>query len=326
MTISKLHLHVTNRCTSYCKHCSSASGPNGHKVLAKRDFEYILDWAYNQGVRWVEFSGGEPLTLGDDLFAVSKYAHHKPLYISILTNGCLLDKKTAQRLREVGVNSIGISIYGANAKTHNDFTQTPHSFSQTLNGITNISKTGIESIANVIVTPQNLTELHRLPSLLENIDLFTFGSVVPAGRGASLRNYSFSEEGYMHAIKKIESDFIGINHYFMISLYPSSSKDMMRFCMRPNEEVTIDHNGYVIPCCLLPASLRNLRANSHHRDLAKTFKQAYDDPVFHWLSKGHRSMCNYLQYPTISANLCSSCIEMCHLVKSGRKMRNGYSM
>jgi MoaA/NifB/PqqE/SkfB family radical SAM enzyme len=294
-------------------------------MLARSDFEYILDWAYDQGARWVEFSGGEPLTLGDDLFEVIKYARRKPLYISILSNGCLLDKKTAQRFRAVGVGSVGISIYGANADTHNDFTQTPHAFSKTLDGINNISKTGIESVVNVIVTPQNLNELHHLPSILDRIDLYTFGSIVPAGRGVSLLDYCFSEEGYMHAIKKIEHDFTGINHYFMISLYPYSSKELSRFCMRPNDEVTIDHNGYLIPCCILPTPLRSHLANIYKRDLAESSTQAYDDPVFHWLTRGHRSMCNYLQYTSVSANLCSSCIELCYLIKSGRKKRNGDS-
>ncbi len=322
MTISKLHLHVTNQCTSYCKHCSSGSGPHAHRLLTISDFQYILDWAYDVGVRWVELSGGEPLTLGEDLFEIIEYAHHKPFYVSVLSNGCLLDENVAQRFRAVGVDRVSISIYGATADTHDDFTQTPHSFSRTLHGIQNIIKIGIESVVNVIVTPLNLNELDQLPSLLDGIDLFTFGSIVPAGRGASLSNYSFSQAGYLHVINKINCDFMGINHYFMISLYPYSSEDLMRFCMRPSEEVTIDPEGYLIPCCVLPDVLRSRVGTIRDRDLIDSYARAFQDPVFSWLKKGHRSLRDFLHYSPVSPNLCSSCIDMCYLVKSGRQTRD----
>lgn len=321
MTISKLHLHVTNRCTSYCRHCASESGPNEQRTLTNSDFHNILDWAYDAGAQWVEFSGGEPLTLKEDLFEILHYAHQKPLYTSILTNGCLLDEKTAQKLRAVGVDRVGISIYGATARTHNDFTQTPCSFSQTLNGIHNAIQTGIETVANVIVTPQNLNELHHLPSFLDDVDLYTFGSIVPAGRGASVPDYSFSEAGYEQGIKKIQRDFTGINHYFMISLYPYSSHELRRFCMRPIDEVTIDPKGCIIPCCVLPITLRSCLGKIRNGDLAKNYTQLSDDPIFYWLQQGHRSMRHSLQYPLVSMNLCVSCIDMCNLIKSRRYNR-----
>jgi MoaA/NifB/PqqE/SkfB family radical SAM enzyme len=313
MPIAKLHLHVTNQCTSYCKHCSSGSEPDARQVLTRSDFHYILDWAYNEGARWVEFSGGEPLTLGTDLFEIIEYAHSKPFYISILSNGCLLDEQTAQTFRAMGVDRVSISIYGATAGTHDDFTQTPHSFSKTVNGINNIVNVGIESVVNVIVTPQNLDELHHLPSLLDGIDLYTFGSIVPVGRGASLPQYFFSEAGYMNAITTIDRDFTGLNHYFMISLYPYSSQELTRFCMRPVDEVTINHEGHLIPCCVLPDDLRHREGNIHNRDLADVL---CDDPIFHWLKQGHRYLRDYLHYSSVSQNLCTSCINMCRLLTS----------
>lgn len=316
VTISKLHLHVTNQCSSYCRHCSSGSGPTAQRTLTNNDFHHLLDWAYAAGVQWVEFSGGEPLTLGEDLMEILQYAHQKSLYTSVLTNGCLLSEKTAHKLRAVGVDSVGISIYGATASTHDDFTQTPRSFSQTLNGICNISQTGIETVVNVIVTPQNLTELHRLPSLLDNIDLYTFGSIVPAGRGASVPDYSFSEADYLHVINTIQRNFTGINHYFMISLYPYPSTELTRFCRRPVSEVTIDSEGSLIPCCVLPISLRSRQGNVRNRDLANNYAQSSDDSVFYWLRQGHRSMRESLHYSSVSMNLCTNCIDMLSIITS----------
>lgn len=305
--IAKLHLHVTNQCTSYCKHCSSEAGPRGKRFLTIGDLQYIIDWVSDAGAKWLELSGGEPLTLGDDLFRLIEYAHDKDLYVSLLSNGCLIDHQTAQKLREAGIERVSISIYGANSNTHDDFTQTPGSFVKTMRGIQHVLQAGIETVANVVVTPKNLGELHQLPLLLDGISLYAFGSIVPAGRGLTLQEYTFSEGSIARAINKIESDFSGISHYFMLSLYPFSSESLERYCMRPIEEVTVNHAGQLIPCCVLPEDLQYREGRVKERNFSEI---VLDDPVFYWLKKGHQCMREALQYSPANHNLCKSCITM----------------
>jgi MoaA/NifB/PqqE/SkfB family radical SAM enzyme len=305
--IAKLHLHVTNQCTHYCRHCSSEAGPHGKRYLTTRDFQYILDWARDAGAKWVELSGGEPLTLGEDLFQLIEYAHENDLYTSLLSNGSLIDLPTAHTLRDAGIGRVGVSIYGANSNTHDDFTRTPGSFSKTVRGMQHLTQASIETIANVVVTPKNLAELHQLPSLLDGIAGYAFGAVVPAGRGRTLPGYTFSEEGSARAIRAIESAFSGISHYFMLSLYPASSENMTRYCMRPFDEVTVNHEGQVIPCCVFPEDLLCRVGNAKERNFDEI---VLDAPVFYWLKKGHQRMREALQGSPAKHNLCTSCIAM----------------
>lgn len=313
--ISKLHFHATNRCINYCKHCSVSSGPQGKCLMSKDDFEYVIDWASESGAKWLEISGGEPLTLEEDLFHMIEYAHDKGIYVSLLSNGCLIDKRKAEKLKSVGTTRVGISIYGARPDTHDDFTQTPGSYIKMIEGIRNVSRAGLEPVANVVVTPRNVDELHLLPSLLNEVDLYTFASIVPSGRGAELEKYYFSEKGYEKSIKTIENAFSGSTHYFITSLYPFPSKDLERYCPRPIEEITINHEGHIIPCCVLPVNLQCHVGDVRKRNFHDT---VFHDSVFYWLKKGHRAMRDETNYPKVSRNLCKNCIEMLYLLKESK--------
>lgn len=311
--ITKIHLHATNLCTSNCRHCSVDAGPHERTFLTGEDFKYIIDLAKDAGVKIIEISGGEPLTLGEELLQMIRYAHDSNLFVSLLSNGSLLNEKMIQKLRSAGTGNVSISIYGTSAKTHEDFTQTPHSFSKAIEGIKKASNASLETIANVVVTPKNLDELQLLPSLLGDSIVYAFASVVPSGRGAKAREYIFSEDGYERAIRKLEEDFSSTPHYFLNSMFPGPPNELQRYCSRPAEEIVIDHEGYVIPCCLLPRDLRHHKGNVKERNLQEII-DTYTDSVFYWLRRGHKCMRNYVSYDKVFHNLCKSCIDMLNLL------------
>jgi MoaA/NifB/PqqE/SkfB family radical SAM enzyme len=168
-----------------------------------------MDWASDTGASTLEISGGEPLTLGDDLYWTIRYANDRGLHTSLLTNGCMLDEKTAERLRLARIAAVGISVYGSKPETHDDFTRTRGSFKAMLDGIRNAKRQGLDTVADIVVTPKNLSELHILPHLLEEVDVFTFASIVPSGRGANAEGYEFTDKDYEEVVERIEVVFSG---------------------------------------------------------------------------------------------------------------------
>lgn len=316
MGMHKLHLHATNLCPNYCKHCSVEAGPTGQPLLDGADFKYLVDWASEAGAKWLEISGGEPLTLGDTLFELLAYAHDTRLYVSLLSNGCMIDEPKGKRLRSTGVERIGISLYGATPATHDDFTQTPGSFSKAVTGLHAVADAGLEVVVNVVVTPKNVDELHLLPSRLTGIDLYTFGSVVPSGRGATLVKYAFTEEGYRRAIEQLECAFTGVPYLFLSSLSPTPSTDLERYCVRPRVETTVNHEGHRVPCCLLPRKMQYPIGNVKDRNFHELTD---DDLVYYWLERGHKALREHLQSSEGSHNLCKNCITMLDAVTQRRQ-------
>ena len=308
----KIHFHITEQCGNNCRHCSVDAGPGRNRFLTRWDLRRIIDWASMTGASILEISGGEPLTLGEDLYWTLRYASDRGLHTSLLTNGYMLSKKTAERLRLARVTAVGVSVYGSKPETHDDFTRTTGSFKAAINGIRNAERQGLDTIADIVVTPKNLSELQFLPNLLEEVDVFTFASIVPSGRGANVEGYEFTDKDCEEAIERIEASFSGRTYYFLNSLYSGQSDELERYCARPVEETVIDPRGRLISCCLLPHDLQSRGLNLADDDSASA--TINDDPVSHWLTLGHGSMRKRLNNPPISHNLCRNCIEMLRLL------------
>jgi MoaA/NifB/PqqE/SkfB family radical SAM enzyme len=304
----KTHFHITEQCGNNCRHCSVDAGSGKNRLLNRGDLRHVIDWASETGASVLEISGGEPLTLGEDLYWTTGYASDRGLHTSLLTNGCTLDEKTAARLRLARVVAVAVSVYGSKPETHDDFTRTPGSFKAALDGIRNAKRQGLDTVADVIVTPKNLNEVHILPHLLEDVDVFTFASIVPSGRGANAEGYEFTDKDYEGAIDRIEAAFSGRAHYFLSSLYSGQPNELERYCARPVEETVIDSGGRLVSCCLLPHDLQTRGLSLTKGDSVSP--TGNDDTVSHWLREGHGSMRKRLNNPPMSHNLCRNCIEM----------------
>ncbi|MCJ7610545.1 radical SAM protein [Candidatus Bathyarchaeota archaeon] len=307
----KIHFHITEQCGNNCRHCSVDAGPGKSRLLTRDDLRRAMDWASDTGASTLEISGGEPLTLGNDLYWTIRYANDRGLHTSLLTNGCMLDEKTAERLRLARIAAVGISVYGSKPETHDDFTRTRGSFKAMLDGIRNAKRQGLDTVADIVVTPKNLSELHILPHLLEEVDVFTFASIVPSGRGANAKGYEFTDKDYEEVVERIEAVFSGRAHYFLNSLYSGRLDELERYCSRPVEETVIDPGGRLIACCLLPYDLQTRGLSVTGDSVSATMN---DDPVSQWLICGHGSMRKRVNNPPTSRNLCSNCIEMLRLL------------
>ncbi|MBX5452032.1 methyltransferase [Thermogemmatispora sp.] len=68
----------------------------------------------------VVITGGEPLLL-KGIFEVLQHAKSLGLYICLNTNGTIVTPRIAQRLRDIGVDCVKVSIDSANAAVHDRF-------------------------------------------------------------------------------------------------------------------------------------------------------------------------------------------------------------
>src|SRR5204863_2033133 len=110
---------LTNRCGARCLTCCEESGPdNAWRDELTRD--EALDLAgriADFGIAYVAFGGGEPLGVPHcwDLF--ERFAA-SGIALKIETDGSHIDEAAADRLANLGVECVQISVDGANAATH----------------------------------------------------------------------------------------------------------------------------------------------------------------------------------------------------------------
>jgi pyrroloquinoline quinone biosynthesis protein E len=108
---------LTWRCPLRCAYCSNPvtwRGPG--RELDTATWLRVVDEAAELGVLQLNLTGGEPL-LRDDLDAIVARARTRELYTHLATSGLGLDEARVHALRDVGLDSVQLSIQGLTGAT-----------------------------------------------------------------------------------------------------------------------------------------------------------------------------------------------------------------
>ncbi len=183
---------LTYRCNLKCAFCYAGCGPSRVSTeLSTGDVKRILRALFCEAkVPSVSFTGGEP-ALRSDLCELVRYAKETGFRVNLITNGTLIDRKLAVRLRESGLDSAQVSLEGVEAGTHDGLTGVEGSFERCLQGIRNLKAAGVEVHTNTTAVRRNLQELIRLPRFVKETlgnDRFSLNMLIPAGAAARRRD------------------------------------------------------------------------------------------------------------------------------------------
>jgi len=104
--------NVTRRCNLKCIHCYTDSDESASPdELTTDEGKTLLDDLATFQIPALLFSGGEPL-MRKDIFELIAYARKLGIRSTLSTNGTLITPEIAQRVKDVGVSYVGISLDG----------------------------------------------------------------------------------------------------------------------------------------------------------------------------------------------------------------------
>ena len=103
---------VTYRCNERCVHCYLDHDDHGEMTTA--EIMDVLDQLAEAGVFFLTLSGGEVL-MRMDFFRILEYARSLLFCVKVKTNAFMIREKEADRMRELGVESVQVSIYSHRA-------------------------------------------------------------------------------------------------------------------------------------------------------------------------------------------------------------------
>ena len=150
--------NCTSRCNLHCLHCYSSSEDNRcDDELTTADAKRLFSQLAEVNCPVVLLTGGEPL-LREDLFELLEQANPLGLRTVISTNGTLIDSTTANKLAEVGVSYVGVSIDGAE-DFHDKFRQMTGSFKAAIAGIENCKRAGIKTGLRFTIIKANADQI-----------------------------------------------------------------------------------------------------------------------------------------------------------------------
>jgi len=181
--------NTTNRCNLRCQHCYIEAEDQSYRdeLSTAEAVSFIEDLAQMK-VPVLLFSGGEPL-LRRDLMELGRLASSLGLRPVISSNGTLIDRETAEQIRDAGFQYVGISIDGL-PPTHDRFRRKEGAFAQALRGIRECLDCGIKTGIRFTVNRENQADLPGILDLIEQegIPRFCMYHLVYAGRGKEMRD------------------------------------------------------------------------------------------------------------------------------------------
>ena len=179
--------NVTRRCNLRCVHCYSHSDDRSYEgELSLVEGKALIDDLAEFGSPVVLFSGGEPL-IRKDILELICHAADRGRRAVVSTNGTLITRPLAEKLKEIGLSYVGISLDGLE-KVHDAFRGFPGTFQRVMGAIRHCQDVGLKVGLRFTVNRRNFQDIPGIFDLVEErrIPRICFYHLVYAGRGTDL--------------------------------------------------------------------------------------------------------------------------------------------
>ncbi|MGB2727459.1 MAG: radical SAM protein [Halobacteriota archaeon] len=292
---------VTKRCNLRCKHCS-ISEEDPEELTTEEGFAIIEDAAKLGPVKFA-FTGGEPL-LREDIYDLIEYASSFDMQVVMATNGTLITKEVAKKLKSAGLERAAISI-DAVGSAHDDFRGVNGAFEDVLRGMKACEDAGLAIQLFTMVTHDNYEAIPKIIKLADDLSLWRIYLIylIAVGRGKDISEACLSTDENMKFFDYVADKQKEVKVWLKPICNPQywaylkdkglvDHGDGIEFtgCTAGITRFHIFPNGDVTPCAYLPVKTGNIR-EQRFLDIVR------DSEMFKALRarevKGHCASCKY---------------------------------
>jgi radical SAM protein with 4Fe4S-binding SPASM domain len=195
--------NFTNRCNLSCLHCYSKADLEAVDTLQTKDILDTLPKLKQNGVKFIIFSGGEPLTR-KDIFDIAAECKRLGIVTYLSTNGLYVRKRNAEKILDT-FDYIGISIDGSE-ETHDHFRGLKGSFRESMEAVDLLNSYGRTKVGiRFTLTKETLPDLRFIFELAENhkIPKIYISHLVYSGRGLDNLAMDLDKEERLEAVNFI---------------------------------------------------------------------------------------------------------------------------
>ena len=242
------------KCNQKCVFCY-AGGQKlaGAKELQSSEWKRIIDKLWRAGVPMITFTGGEP-TLREDLPELVEYA--RKFVTRLNTNGRNLTPELAKSLRAAGLDSVQITLYSYDEKTHNELVGAT-AFADTVAGIKNAVHAGLDVSVNTPLCTSN-AEYTKTLELIHSLGVrfATVSGLICTGMASRKHEHGDLSEDDLFGIVAAAKDFCDKNEMEMDFTSPGLiDADKLRSiglnvpsCGAALSNMAISPDGTAVPC------------------------------------------------------------------------------
>lgn len=281
---------LTPRCNMRCLHCASDLGEGRTRgdALTLAEALRLCHDLKALDCENVVLSGGEAL-LRPDWESIARELVLLGINVSLISNGLLIDEKTAARIRRAGLCRVALSLDGLEA-THNYIRRNPRSFARVWRAFDALKAEGMQVNIVTHVNRMNLDELEVLEELIaaKRADVWRLQLGSPVGRMAAHPELTIAPEelpavaDFIVAAKQRGRVYVSVGDnvgYFSsheLELRRSAKASPLPFwcgCSAGCLTIGIESNGNVKGCLSLQSD-RFIEGNVREEPLAAIWRKA----------------------------------------------------
>lgn len=206
--IKQCSIVLTRSCNLRCNFCyAKSAGYNKDDSIEYNDLKRIVDFCCEAKVKYIFFTGGEPLTYSHlpEILRYIKSRKH-PMTTAIATNGILLkDLELCKKLIDSGVGYIDVSMKGKNRQEWCAMTGYDGSEAQ-YQAIQNLASLPIDFTCSMVITHDNVQSFCECVQIAHNngAKQFSFTFIIDNNDGSE-RDLAYLQK---HDPMELISDFI----------------------------------------------------------------------------------------------------------------------
>ena len=253
-----VQLDLTYRCNERCVHCYLDHDDHGE--MTTQEIKHLLDEMAEAGVFILTLSGGE-IFLRKDFFEILEHARSLMFCVKLKSNAVLVREREAARLRDLGIESIQISIYSHRPEVHDAITLVPGSLKRSIDAIRFLKAQGLKvTIANVLMT-ENMDDYQGVRALGAElgVECTLDPTVTPMMDGnRSTLNLGVDQTVLRQVFR--DPALVGdVEEYCTVSTKPGESEMDATPCSAGHTAAYVSPYGDVFPCVQFPIVTGNVR-------------------------------------------------------------------
>jgi radical SAM protein with 4Fe4S-binding SPASM domain len=253
-----VQLDLTYRCNERCVHCYLDHHDHGETTTA--EIKDLLDQMADAGVFYLTISGGE-IMMRRDFFEILEYARLRTFCVKLKTNGILIRKKEADRIKALGVETVQISIYSHIPEVHDAITKLPGSLEQSIEAIRLLRAHGLNVVVANVVMTQNVNDYLPVRALAAELgaQFFVDPTITPMMDGdRSILNLNV-DEAALREVFRNEALVGNVEEFCAPPLGPDEDALDMLPCSAGHTACYVSPYGDVYPCVQFPLPSGNVR-------------------------------------------------------------------
>jgi radical SAM protein with 4Fe4S-binding SPASM domain len=254
-----VHLDVTWRCNERCVHCYLDHDDLGE--MSYDEIEDLMTQMATAGVFFLTISGGEPM-LRSDIFPILRRARELTFNVKLKTNAILIKEKEAALIRELGIETVQVSIYSHRPEVHDAITKVKGSLERSLAAIRFMVSRGLKVTMANVVMKQTRFDYPGVQKLAAEVGaMFTIDpTITPHINGdRSLLALNVSREDLRDIMN--DKTIAGATEDQFVAVTPGADDDHMDNipCSAGHSACYVSPYGDVYPCVQFPLPSGNVR-------------------------------------------------------------------